>query len=107
MKRAFLLILLVCSTLTFGQAQTNSMIARAGLIQKSSAPIRLSVDATEAPRKLFHARQGMLELLVNNEGSVIRYALDYHGGERYPRLERDNGKPDLRGQIIAPHANRR
>ncbi|MDT5121461.1 MAG: hypothetical protein QOC96_943 [Acidobacteriota bacterium] len=53
------------------------------------------------------SRQGMLELLVNNEGSVIRYALDYHGGERYPRLERDKGKPDLLGQIIAPHANRR
>jgi predicted metalloprotease with PDZ domain len=68
--------------------------------QWSPATLREEVRAMSS-------RQGMLELLVNNEGSVIRYALDYHGGERYPRLERDNGKPDLLGQIIAPHANRR
>lgn len=43
-----------------------------------------------------------VQLLVNNEGAVRPYALDYHGGERYPRLTRDAAKPDLLTQIITP-----
>jgi predicted metalloprotease with PDZ domain len=42
------------------------------------------------------------QLLVNNEGSMQTFALDYHGGERYPRLTRDPAKPDLLTQTIAP-----
>ena len=42
------------------------------------------------------------QLLVNNEGTVRTFALDYHGGERYPRLTRDASKPDLLTQIIKP-----
>lgn len=48
-----------------------------------------------------------LELLVNNEGSLMKYTLDYHGGERYPRLERDASKPDILSQIISPRAGKR
>ncbi|MCA1594317.1 MAG: M61 family peptidase [Acidobacteria bacterium] len=47
-------------------------------------------------------RQGPISLLVNNEGAIRTYTLDYHGGEQYPHLERDPSKPDLLGQIIAP-----
>lgn len=47
-------------------------------------------------------RRTPVQLLVNNEGAVRAYALDYHGGERYPRLTRDAAKPDLLGQTIAP-----
>lgn len=43
-----------------------------------------------------------IQLLVNNEGTLINYTLDYHGGEQYPHLVRDNTKPDLLDQIIAP-----
>lgn len=43
-----------------------------------------------------------INLLVNNEGALINYALDYHGGGQYPHLQRDNSKPDVLDQIIAP-----
>jgi hypothetical protein len=26
--------------------------------------------------------------------------VDYHGGEKYPHLERENGKPDLLDEIV-------
>ena len=48
------------------------------------------------------ARKEPIQLLVNNEGSVQTFALDYHGGARYPHLTREASKPDLLGQIIAP-----
>ena len=47
-------------------------------------------------------RKGPINLLVNNEGTLINYALEYHGGEQYPHLVRDNAKPDLLDQTIAP-----
>ncbi|PYS80983.1 MAG: peptidase M61 [Acidobacteria bacterium] len=45
-----------------------------------------------------------INLLVNNEGALQNYSLDYHGGEQYAHLLRDNSKPDLLDQIIAPVA---
>jgi predicted metalloprotease with PDZ domain len=45
-----------------------------------------------------------IELLVEN-GDYFRTArLDYHGGERYPHLERDPARPDLLTAIISPLA---
>ena len=55
-------------------------------------------DAVGAAR----TRKGPINLLVNNEGTLINYALEYHGGEQYPHLLRDNAKPDLLDQTIAP-----
>jgi predicted metalloprotease with PDZ domain len=40
-----------------------------------------------------------LELLVENTDYYKSYKLDYHGGERYPHLVRDNSKPDLLTEI--------
>jgi predicted metalloprotease with PDZ domain len=40
-----------------------------------------------------------LELLVENTGYYKTYKLDYHGGERYPHLVRDESKPDLLTEI--------
>jgi predicted metalloprotease with PDZ domain len=40
-----------------------------------------------------------LELLVENTDYFKTYALDYHGGERYPHLVRDGSKPDLLSEI--------
>jgi hypothetical protein len=31
-------------------------------------------------------------------------SIDYHGGEKYPHLERDSSKPDLLSEIIKAHA---
>jgi predicted metalloprotease with PDZ domain len=55
-------------------------------------------DAVSAAK----TRRAPVQLLVNNEGAVQTYSLDYHGGERYPHLTRDGAKPDLLAQTIAP-----
>jgi predicted metalloprotease with PDZ domain len=43
-----------------------------------------------------------LELLVENTDYFKTYKLDYHGGEKYPHLVRDESKPDTLTQIIQP-----
>jgi predicted metalloprotease with PDZ domain len=43
-----------------------------------------------------------IELLVENEEYYVTCKLDYHGGEKYPQLERDDSKPDLLGKILKP-----
>jgi predicted metalloprotease with PDZ domain len=40
-----------------------------------------------------------LELLIENTDYYKTYKLDYHGGERYPHLVRDDSKPDLLSEI--------
>ncbi|MGB7284144.1 MAG: PDZ domain-containing protein [Candidatus Acidiferrum sp.] len=40
-----------------------------------------------------------IELLIENEDFFRNYRVDYHGGDRYPHLERIDGKPDLLGEI--------
>jgi len=43
-----------------------------------------------------------IELLVENEDYFKSCKLDYHDGEKYPRLERDSTKPDLLTEILKP-----
>src|SRR5580693_4161123 len=43
-----------------------------------------------------------LELLIENTDYYKTYQLDYHGGERYPHLVRDESKPDLLSEIYKP-----
>lgn len=43
-----------------------------------------------------------IELLVRTRDAYRTVRLDYHGGLRYPRLERIPGAPDLLDQILAP-----
>lgn len=45
-----------------------------------------------------------LELVVENGTFQEHYQVDYHGGERYPHLERDATKPDVLDELIKPHA---
>ena len=40
-----------------------------------------------------------LELLIENTDYYKTYKLDYHGGERYPHLVRDESRPDLLSEI--------
>ena len=42
-----------------------------------------------------------IELLVENTEYYKTYKLDYHGGEQYPHLVRDESKPDVLTDIIA------
>jgi predicted metalloprotease with PDZ domain len=41
-----------------------------------------------------------IELLVENADYYAIYQLDYHGGEKYPHLVRDESKPDVLTEII-------
>lgn len=43
-----------------------------------------------------------IELLVQNGDYYKTFRLDYHGGEKYPCLERDPARPDLLDEIIRP-----
>jgi predicted metalloprotease with PDZ domain len=43
-----------------------------------------------------------LELLVENTEYYKTYKLDYHGGEKFPHLVRDESKPDVLTEIIKP-----
>ncbi len=45
---------------------------------------------------------GPLELLVENTGYFTTCKLDYHGGEKYPHLAREESKPDILSDIIKP-----
>ena len=40
-----------------------------------------------------------IDLLIENEGYFRTYHVDYHGGERYPHLERIAAKPDMLADI--------
>jgi len=41
-----------------------------------------------------------VDLLVENDDYFRTYKLDYHGGEQYPHLTRDQSKPDLLSEIL-------
>jgi len=43
-----------------------------------------------------------ISFLVDNLDTFQTFAVDEHGGERYPRLERDAAKPDLVSAIGSP-----
>jgi hypothetical protein len=47
-----------------------------------------------------------LELLVKVGEFYETHRIDYHGGERYPQLERDSANPDLLSAIITPLVKR-
>jgi hypothetical protein len=47
-----------------------------------------------------------LELLMMSGEYYKVYRVEYHGGEKYPHLERDASKPDLLSTIVAPLAKR-
>ena len=43
---------------------------------------------------------GPIEIAAQNGGQSATYRIDYRDGERYPHLERDNGRPDVLSAII-------
>ncbi|HTZ58741.1 MAG TPA: hypothetical protein VMB49_11610 [Acidobacteriaceae bacterium] len=45
-----------------------------------------------------------IELIVSNDKEFRVVRIDYHDGEKYPRLERQSGTPDLLDEIIKPMA---
>ena len=53
-------------------------------------------DAVKATKK----GNAPLDLLVENTDYYKTYKIDYHGGEKYPHLVRDDSKPDLLSEIL-------
>lgn len=49
---------------------------------------------------------GPIELVVENGSFNETYRINYHGGERYPHLERDATKPDLLSDVIKSQRGR-
>jgi predicted metalloprotease with PDZ domain len=45
-----------------------------------------------------------ISLLVVNDEYYFTANVDYHGGERYPHLKRDDSKPDYLDELIKAHA---
>lgn len=45
-----------------------------------------------------------IEVAAQNGVQTATYRIDYHGGERYPHLERDASKPDMLSVIVRPRA---
>jgi predicted metalloprotease with PDZ domain len=63
---------------------------------------RFSFDVLRDALRLGRDSSAPLELLVENTEYYKTYKLDYHGGERYPHLVRDESKPDRLTEIIRP-----
>jgi predicted metalloprotease with PDZ domain len=45
-----------------------------------------------------------IQMIVANGAEYQTFSVDYHGGQRYPHLERDASKPDYLSEIIHPLA---
>jgi predicted metalloprotease with PDZ domain len=61
---------------------------------------RFSADALNDALKAGKNNSDALELLIENTEYYKTYKLDYHGGEQYPHLVRDESKPDMLTDII-------
>ncbi len=61
-----------------------------------------SADILRTAVKTAATNSAPIELLVENGDYYQTFRLDYHGGEKYPVLERDAAKPDLLDTIIQP-----
>jgi len=51
------------------------------------------------------ARGGKLEFLIENAESFSTHVLEYRGGMRYARLERDGSRPDVLTRIFSPRTD--
>ena len=61
---------------------------------------RFSAGVFRAALKAGKSSSQPLELLVENEDYFSTYKFDYHGGEQYPHLQRDESKADWLSDIV-------
>ena len=88
----------------------GSPAAKAGL---SPGMTLVAVNRRKFTKQIFRDAMKMdkgsstpLEILASNGDYFKTYLLDYHGGERYPRLERDTSTADMLSEIIRPIAKK-
>jgi predicted metalloprotease with PDZ domain len=82
----------------------GSLAAKAGI----GPGMRLvAVNGRRFSREIMHdairaskSSSAPIELLVENTEYYKTYKIDYHGGESYPHLVRDESKPDLLSEIL-------
>jgi predicted metalloprotease with PDZ domain len=67
---------------------------------------RFSPDVLHDAIRAAKTDRDPIELLVENAEYYRTYKLNYHGGERYPHLERIAGRPDMLSQILKSRAPR-
>lgn len=60
-------------------------------------------DVLEYAVKTAQHSSSNVVFIANNQGFVGSYTMNYHGGLRYPHLERIAGKPDMLAKIMAAH----
>ena len=65
---------------------------------------QFSADVLEYAVKRAQHSSSPISLIVTQTGWYQTLALDYHGGFRYPHLERIPGTSDMLAAIVAPHA---
>jgi predicted metalloprotease with PDZ domain len=63
---------------------------------------RFTLDALRDAVKGSKGGTEPLEVIAANGDFFGTYKVDYHGGERYPHLERDAARPDLLSEIAKP-----
>jgi predicted metalloprotease with PDZ domain len=63
---------------------------------------KFSADVLRDVLREGKSNSAVLELLVENTEYYKTFRVDYHGGEKYPHLVRDETKPDLLTEIIKP-----
>ncbi len=64
---------------------------------------KFSVDVLHDALRATRNSSEPLELLVENTDYYKVLKIDYHGGEKFPHLVRDESKPDLLSDIIKAH----
>jgi predicted metalloprotease with PDZ domain len=88
------------------QVQWDGPAFKAGLTigAKLLAVNGIAYDAERLKEAITEGKKGggPLSLLVKNGDHYRTVEVDYHGGLRYPRLERIEGTPDLLSAIYAP-----
>ena len=63
---------------------------------------RWSADLMRSATEATRTNAAAIELLVENDDYFKTCKVDYHGGERYPILQREAAKPDLLAQMLKP-----
>jgi predicted metalloprotease with PDZ domain len=61
--------------------------------QYSSDAVRQAIEAAKTATE-------PIQLIVANGAQFRTFSLEYHGGLRYPHIEREEGRPDYLGEII-------
>ncbi len=91
---------------SIGDVLPESPADKAGIVQGMKL---VAVDGRAWSVKLLRAavttaatNSAPVALLTEDQDYYQTYTLDYHGGEKYPMLERNASKPDLLDDIIKP-----